>query len=211
MLINLPRMIFRPSCLVFFAACTLGLLCGIWPEAIYVWPGGGSDLSIGSLPTLHFIAVCQVLFFTLIYPLIVMCRDEDSALPYVIDFCVMSLMTLPVYYIASVFSDATLFDCVRVWLLILAIFPVGHGVGFVLRNNKYRSVALAGVLLFSLGLPLIYYVLIEFCPDLKSSSVVADFSPVLFTWSAAGAAPDVFWPPIAWAAIGISLLLLSKK
>ena len=208
------RTITRPACLLYFATCSLGVICGMWPAALYV-PPGGADPSTGPLPVLSFLAVFQSLFFMLVYPVVVMRREKESSWLNVIEMCVMSLVTIPLYYLSSVFSDASFIDIAKVWLVVIATFPLGHGAGCLFRHRTLGSVALSGVLMLVFGLPLIYYILIEFCPGIPDASVVADCSPVLFLWAAGqshiGDCPLPVWPPLVWAVTGMVVLLWSRE
>ncbi len=204
----------RPAALLFFLFCVAGFLCGLWPELIYV-PPEGETVSGGTLPVLRCLAVAQIVFFTLVYPLVCLRRDGESAGMSAAEAAVMFALIIPLYYAASVFSDAAAADCLRAWIAVIAVFPLALACGRLLRVERSRTPGLAGMILFCPAPPLLYYLFIEFCPALNAEWI-AEFSPVLYAWSNAGTRmspgewrllPMPLWSPAAWVVIGAALLL----
>lgn len=207
----------RPAALVFFLFCVAGVVCGLWPELIYV-PPEGETVSGGTLPVLPCLAVAQVVFFSLVYPLICLHRDGEPLAVSAAEAGVMFVLAMPLYYAASVFSDAAAADCFRAWIAAVAVLPLALAFGRLLRAERYRTPGLAGMILFCPVPPLLYYLVIEFCPALNPAWI-AEFSPVLYAWSNAGSRmspgqwpvlPAPLWSPAAWIVIGAALLLLCR-
>jgi len=205
--------ILTPACLVYFLVCTAGFLCGLWSGFIYV-PPGGSPHSAAPLPVLQCLAAAQVMFFMLFYPVVVAGRNDNGILPSAVEVLVFSMMTVPLYYAASFFSDALAADCARSWLVVLAVWPLGLAAGRMMKGGKGGWAGLTGMTALCLGLPMVYYVLLEFCPGLNPEPVFR-LAPVTFAWSAScpqaegNVLPAVIWPPVAWLSLAVFVKLVT--
>ncbi|MCK4602408.1 MAG: hypothetical protein KAU28_08065, partial [Phycisphaerae bacterium] len=63
----------RPAGLGFLAACLAGLAVGLWPDAVYP---SKQIVRPASLPALQTLALAQISFMLLAYPLVLLRRDE---------------------------------------------------------------------------------------------------------------------------------------
>ena len=101
-----------PGCgAIYLFMCLAGLAGGLWPE--WVWPIS-SDFRPAPLPTLGTLALAQVLFFILAWPVVQFRRAEETSLGWqVIETAGLCFLTIPFYFACSWFGDAIFVDCLH--------------------------------------------------------------------------------------------------
>jgi len=194
----------------------VGLAAGLWPEAIFPPSGGPSP---APLPVLQSLAVAQVAFALLIYPLVLLCRAEApvaSPAGYwrsvVLESLVFLLLALPFYIPAAFLADAVAGDAVRTAASVASVFPLAWAAGaHFAAHRRARSAVLLGLVLIALGMPAAYYVALEFFPS-GAAATPGNLSPLVFAWRTAaarlpGLLPRPLWAWLVWPAAAICLLL----
>jgi len=159
---------------VYAGCCLLGLAAGLWSE--YVLPR--SLPAPAPLMVLQTVAVGQVGFFLLIYPVLI---------------------------VAAFLSDATASDAVRVMILEISLLPVSLACGLWLRRPRMRTVVWTVMILSVLALPAVYYVFYDFLPAVKARWLW-DIAPVTLVWQNASARGGSWmvapaWAQFAWLAV----------
>jgi hypothetical protein len=190
---------------------------GLWPTIISP-PAEG--LHPAPLPTLQTLAVGQTVFVFLVWPLVMLRRFQhgrgDCPASHALAMAVASLVMAAPFYIAAGFlADATVVDVLRTATLGFLFWPVGWAAGAwaaggTAASDGHRGTLITVVLIAGLiamgGLPLIYYVLLEFLPHWPHEWLW-DFAPAALAWQIAdrgqGLAAGPAWAVIAWEVIAI--------
>lgn len=194
--------IWQPAGVVYLCFCVVGLAAGLWPEKII--PSFAFPRNI-PLPVLQTLAVAQTFFFLLIYPLVLMYRQQrekrtpgsaktssnsqrptsdSSIFALLLEFSGMLLVTLPLYVLAAWLSDATGKDAIRALLAVSVICPLGVLAGRLLARPAWRGVVMLLLLVITFGLPGAWYLCTDF---LFVRCRFLEFSPMIFVWTQAGA------------------------
>ena len=208
---KLLRHLFPGYGAIYLFICLTGLAVGLWPE--WVWPIS-SDIRPAPLPTLRTLVLAQILFFILAWPVVQFRRVEETSLGWqVIESAGLFFLTIPFYFVCAWLGDATLIDCLRALLVVLAVAPVGWVAGKMLREQIFRGPVLLGLVLIVLGLPGVYYFLCEFYPQI-SIDWLWRICPVGLAWSGATSRetfllPQPLWAFAFWPVIAVVLLLIS--
>ncbi len=181
--------------------CLGALAIGLWPGAVVAEYGAPNSVP---LPVLQCLAVAQVGFILLVYPLILMrrsLRDSEKSkklcpLQMAIESFVMMLTAAPLYVIGTYLSDGVFADAVRLWLYLAGIFPLGWLAGMHLARG-WRIGAMLGAVLIALGLPAGFYIAAEFAPS--AAIVMRRIAPAIFAWDVASPRGPTYWPDPLWA------------
>ena len=208
---------------IYLLTCLGGLAAGLWPDAIY--PSSG-DFRPAPLPVLHTLAVAQVGFFLLVYPIVLFRRNslQSETLPTgrqvrnpplraaagpkpclpagryeIFETLGLFLATVPFYVAAGWVADATVVDCLRTGIAVAAICPLGWVAGRLLARPAARGPVLAGLLGITIGLPGLYYIFRDFLRILPAEWMIWYLSPVTFVWSASAARNSSLFPEPIWA------------
>jgi hypothetical protein len=221
---------------LFLLCLLMALAAGLWPEMIF--PAGDGEQPV-PLRVLQTLAVGQVAFIFLIFPLVMMRRFSRGQVRFPLAHgLAMTAAGLacaaPFYLAAAKLSDASATDVLRTLVLIVLLWPVGWAAGKwmrrpavghggdnvngdvnVVRNHAYPPAA-APVLILALiavaGLPALFYVLKEFLPGWPADWLW-DLAPVTLAWQVAarGQAPfaGLSWPIFVWLAVAIVADVLS--
>ena len=202
--------------LAYLAFCLAGLAAGIWPEAIYP---SRADVLSAPLPALRTLAVAQVAFILLVYPLVAGARAGRCDARYWPEAVVESLALLaaagPFYVAAAFLADATAVDAVRTAICAGSLWPAAWLAGWMLRRPGARTPTVLALVVVTLGLPAAYYLVLEFLP-VYPAEWLWRLGPVTFAWETASSRrPDVLpspvwamfvWPVVAAAAAGVAAL-----
>ena len=207
----------RPAGLGYLAALLAGLGAGLWPETL--WPTLAAT-DAAPLPTLQTLAVAQVLFILLVYPMVLLKRfapprtpgdgDENpppaGEMPYwrpvLAESAVFMLLAVPFYIPAAFLADATVADVVRHVICISTFFVVAWLAGAHFAQGRRGAwVVTLALLAVALGMPAACYAAAEFLsPTLKYW--LAKVTPVLLAWDSAAARGPGLLPRPLWAWLG---------
>jgi hypothetical protein len=192
--------VWRPAGALYLLFCLAGLACGLWPEAIYP---SRSALRPAPLPTLQALAVGQVGFFLLAYPLVLMRRRRRAPggrwLPdAAVESAGMLVAALPFYTAAAYLADAVAADVVRVATYLACLAPLSWAVGAQLAERRAVAGALLTVLVAAFGLPGAYYLAREFL-GAAPGNWLWRAGPATFAWELSRARGGSWLPRPAWA------------
>ena len=195
------------------------LAAGLWPEAI-VPP---REPTAAPLPALQALAVGQLAFILLIYPLALLRRqtsgERQSIRAMAGESAMMMLATAPFYFIATYLSDATAVDVARVVTAAAIVWPAAWAVGLAFATAKPAGVTviLLALLAATLGLLWAYYLALEFTASPSAAQAFRHFSPILNVWDIAasrpphGTAQGLVFLAVETVAAVASLLAVGKK
>ncbi len=212
----------QPVGAIYLLVCLVGLAAGLWPDAIYP---STSDLRPAPLPALHTLAVAQVGFFLLLYPIVLFRRNSIQSesrpstgpgrpealegrnpkpcLPAgrseILETLGLFIATVPFYAAAGWVSDATAVDCLRTGIAVGVICPMSWVAGRLLGRPAARGPVLTGLLVITIGLPGLYYIFRDFLRILPAERIIWYLSPVTFAWSASAARNPSLLPEPIWA------------
>ena len=146
-----------PAGAAYLALLLAGLAVGLWPEAIYVSKSG---LPAAPPPALRVVALVQVAYVLLIYPLVLLARARRAAadpdpgaaailgrreradaggrylLACAVESAVLLLAAVPFYVAAAWFADAVAADVVRTAICVACLFPIAWSAGAWLRSSR---------------------------------------------------------------------------
>ena len=201
----------RPAGLIYLAVCLLGLLAGLYPEAVY--PPRQPVLA-APLPALQALVTAQTLCILLVHPLILLRRADRGQLgrygpETVLESLVWLLATTPLYVAAAWLSDATATDVLRSVVFLLCLWPLTWAAGSVLRHRRAARPAVLIGLLAVAALPAGYYILREFL-RVFPAEWLWDLAPATYAWQTAGARtadllPAPAWPLAVWPALAAAI------
>jgi len=206
----------QPAGLAYMAALLAGLAIGLWPETL--WPAM-EPRPAPPLPTLQTLAVAQLMFFLLVYPMVLLKRFAPRAAdpgqagakrPYWRTVVPESLLLLalagPFYLPAAFLADATATDALRCAICVASFLPLAWLAGAHLaRARRGASAVTLALLVVALGLPAACYVAIEFLTP-SAAHWASTATPAMIVWRNAAARIDSLWPQplsaaLAWPAV----------
>lgn len=214
--------------LVFLAISILALAAGLFPERLLQ-----ADLA-GDLPhppTLQAVVAAQAGFLMLFCPLLLARRrlarpGAGGVLGQfavaAAEYLILIVVSVPVYWVAAWFADATVVDVLRGVLYLTAVALAGWGVSLWAVKGSPASVtvvALASAVI-ALGLPVTYYLLAEVTELSVSAGWLFSASPATCAYSVAASRAGHWYPMPVWSwalwvgVAGASLLarvLLDRK
>jgi len=203
---SLLRAAWRPGAVVYLGCCLVSLAAGLGSGFVLPRPQPGP----APLMVLQTVAVGQVVFFLLIYPVILLSRarrnDKRKIFPESIIECTTLLaIAAPLLIIAAFLSDATAMDVVRIIILEISFLPVSLACGLWLGRPGARTAVWASMLLSLLALPVVYYIFYDFVPGVNASWLW-DFAPTTLVWKNASARGSSWlvsplWAQFAWLAL----------
>lgn len=198
----------RAAGLLYLAVLLAGLAAGLWPETL--WPAV-ERRDAAPLPTLQTLAVAQLMFFLLVYPMVLLKRfaprpnhpGGEPKRPYwrlvVPESLLLLVLGGPFYLPAAFLADATTTDAVRCAICVASFLPLVWVAGAHLaRARRGTSAVTLGLLVVALGLPAAYYVAIEFLPP-AAAHWASTGTPAMIVWRNAAARIDTPWPGPLWA------------
>ena len=216
----------RPASLLYLAALLAALAIGLWPEAIFP---SRADVRAAPLPTLQVLAVVQVSYFLLAYPLIVLVRSARRTVrphlaPALAEVVTQLLMALPFYVAAGYLADATLADCLRTAAYVSCVCLAALFAGsYLAADGGPKAPALLILIIAVVGLPAAYYLALEFLAALGQPGWLWHLGPATFAWEIAASRPPtqpgtpiwgpgplwawLVWPAVAAAGVCIRAIL----
>ncbi len=191
----------RPAAAMYLATCLVALAVGLWPEAIR--PPDYTHTLTPS-PALRALAVGQVVFVMLIYPLVLWGRWPKAEprrywLRAAVESATLLAATAPVYLAAGYFSDATVGDVLRTAVMVATLFPAAWVAGLLLAKGSVRPVVLIVLLAAAVGGPAIMYIGRELLREIAFDA--AAVSPTILAWRTAAERQDLIWPRPIWATL----------
>ena len=207
--------LWKPSGAIYLGFCLIGLLAGLWSDAIYVNPNA---FTTPVLPVYHTLTVAQILFFLLVFPLIILKRHQTNptSIPAaVIEILGFFAVSIPFYFVAAKFSDTTLTDSVRSALTVAAFCPLGLAAGRLMTYNSPRPwvlLGLVGVTVAPVGLD---YIFREFLHEVPAEWIW-ETAPVGFTWAnttqqISALLPRPLWIWCFWIFVSIPVCMIPEK
>lgn len=128
--------LWRPAGLIHLAFCLAGLAVGLWTEAVFVDRHGPPA---AALPTLRSLAVAQVLFGLLAWPVIAVRRGRQGPqrwLPPAGELGLCLLSAGPFYVAAAWFADAVWTDALRTALYVACVWSFALAAGVWLSTVR---------------------------------------------------------------------------
>jgi hypothetical protein len=203
----------RPAIVLYLIACLAALAAGLWPQAIR---GEAYEARGAPVPALRALAVGQVGFLLLVYPLVFLARQKGvrnlfgaekrfltpfSLTPFSsIEWAAFLAATTPAYYAAAFFQDATATDVVRTAIYVTCLLPVSWSAGTWLSWRRCRPVVVAAMAVIALGLPAAYYIARDFLAVSPAGATwLWHLSPATFAWTTAGPRQAAWLPKPVWA------------
>jgi len=197
---------------VYLAVMLIALAVGLWPQSI---SPSGDPYRPAAVPVLQTLAVGQVAFWLLAYPVIVLFRASEGAWRWWPDAVVETIFWTflgAVFFVPAVWlSDSLPGDAVRAAVYVATLFPAAWVGGAWLSSGKTgRSGVMLAFAFAALGLPGLWYVFAEFLPSVGWHETLWRLSPALEAWtvSAARGSMGPFWPLVVWPAIAAAAFAL---
>ncbi len=184
--------------MVYLFVCVAALAAGLWPDVIRPIHGPRP----APLPTLQALAVGQVLFILLVWPVVLAGRslrqERSGRVRRAGEIAGMMAATMPLLLAAGWLGGATVEDVVRLELYVVALWPAGGAIGRMLADETVRATGLLAGLVMALGLPAVSYVSAEFVagPDVSG---LWQLAPVTAAWLQAGPSSAAWLPAPLWA------------
>ncbi len=207
--------IWRPAGVIYLAVLVAATAAGFWPDAIY---RPKVHYEIATQPALQTLAVGQVGFILLIYPLILFARRRRGQMRrYVAEAAIeaigMGLVAVPFYAVAAYVANAAVGDVIRTVAYVACLLPLAWTAGALMaRSKELRPWVMICMCAITLGLPAAWYIAREFLA-LDPSHWLWKLAPVTFIWDAATPRldtllPEPLWALCVWLAAGACGLLL---
>ena len=212
----------RPAGVLYLCFLLAGLATGLWHDAIF--PSGYS-LQAAPLPVLQSLAVAQVAFVLLAYPMVLLGRSRRppgaSARTFwaetIVESGVYLVLAVPFYAVGAYLADATATDAVRTGVYSAGLLPLAWAAGAHFADRRRGASAVVLLLaIAALGLPAACYIALEFFPS-GSGRWVRELAPATFAWRTAAARqgwllpwprwPWLIWPAVAIVAISANLMV----
>jgi len=195
----------RPAAAVYFLFALTGLAAGYWPASIY----HPLALQGGPLPSHQALAVAQVAFFLLAYPLILARRKPGDRFwfPCILESAALLAATAPLYAAAAFLADAVWTDCLRSALAVASFCPLSWAAGRCLGPGgtggagRWSSAVLIVLLLAAVGLPWAGYACRDFLGGARAAPAADALwhaTPATFAWDAAASRLGGLWPRPVW-------------
>ncbi len=207
--------VWYPGGVLYLATILSGFAVGLYPQVTV-----GVRLPVGSvpLPTLRTLAVAQVIFALLIYPLILLGRAERKKMPWfspavLAESLAMFLVTVPFYLAAGYLGDAVARDVIRTVIYVAGVWLVGVSFGrYLVCHQRGRWIVLLALVVAAVGLPCVHYIAYEF----MNVTWVWRISPAMFAWETARPRLETFlprplWGLLIWCIIAVAGVLLFQR
>jgi len=214
----------RPAGLLYLAVMLIALAVGLWPGGIR---GSVDPYSPSLTPAVQTLAVGQVGFYLVVYPVIVLFRAAPSKRPWrwwpdtVIETFFWTLLGAAFLVPAVWLSGSGVSDAIRGMVYVCAIWPMAWVCGAWLASRKAGGSAVMFVsILAVMGLPWLWYVSVEFFPVTGWHEALWKLCPVTQAWDVAsprggggGLSPVwaiVFWPAVAAAMFALWVIVPAR-
>ena len=208
----------RPAGLLYLAAMLIGLAVGLWPGSIR---GSGDPYSPASTPAVQTLAVAQVVFYLVAYPVIVLFRASGERRERwwpgtVIETLFWTLLGAAFFVPAVWLSGSAVSDAIRGMGYVCGLWPMAWVCGAWLASRKAGGSAVMFVSVFTaMGLPWLWYVSAEFFPSTGWHEVLWKLCPVTQAWDVAAArgagggfSPSPGWAIVVWPAAAAAMFAL---
>jgi len=205
----------KPGAVVYLGFCLAGLLTGLWAEVIYVNPNA---FTAPPLPLFHTLGIAQVLFFLLVFPLIILRRHKTNPTSLaggIIEILSFFTVTVPFYFVAAKFSDATLTDSLRTLITVAAFCPLGLAAGRLMTYDSAQPWVLLGLIVITIAPVGLYYIVSEFLHEIPAD-LIWNVSPLTFTWANSTQRiptllPNPLWAWCFWIFISVPICVIPVK
>jgi hypothetical protein len=216
---SMTNAFWKPAGAIYLLVSILALALGLWPETVLP---PRTSVNPAPLPALSALAVGQMAYLVLVWPLVIArrTRRQGPQCPGCLAVELLGLLAVavPMYVVAAWFSDGRAEDAARVALLVLAAGPLSWLLGRLLAGPRAMPWVLLAMILLGLGLPALYYVLVDFAAPL-GADWAWELSPVSLAWSVGRAPqadwlPSPLWAPLLWliaGAGGLTMLHLAER
>lgn len=182
-------------------ACLAGVALGLWREATFPTQLDIPTATLGALGTL---AVTQVAWVLLIYPIVLLVRGLGRGaggprwhLAAEAGLC--AALAVPFYWVAGYLSNAMLWDVVRTALAVAALWPLAWSAGAWLRRPRARTIVVLALILIAIGLPGAFYIAWDFL-QAPAATPLWELAPATLAWRVAQpTAEPRWWPWPLWA------------
>ncbi|NQU76082.1 MAG: hypothetical protein HQ546_07215 [Planctomycetes bacterium] len=204
--------LWRPAILAWGGVNLAALCVGLFPRLLLA----ESAAPTGPLPALQALAIGQVGFALLIYPLILACRMQHRRCAEdIVEACLWMLMSLPFFAVAGYFADATAQDVVRVAVLTASMLFAGWGLADLAGwGSAGVSVSVLISVLIVLGGPMANYLAWAFWQELPPMWLWQG-CPMTFASSVAAVRQDAWipgplWAWLLWPALAVTFVLVRE-
>jgi len=192
--------LWRPAGVLYLSFCAAGFAAGLWPDVVHP---SKSPVPPGAPPVLSALAVGQVAFLLLAYPLVLFRRQQrglvtclwTESLVECVGFVVAAL---PLYVAGAYLADAVPRDVVRSVLYLAALFPASWVAGRWMARAAAQPGVMVLLLVAVVGLPASAYLVAEFVPSV-SREAIWRVGPATFAWGSAAARSGGWFPSPLWA------------
>ena len=206
----------RPAGIAYLAVMFIGLVVGLRPDSIRGAHVPYSQFSVRAVQTL---AVAQVAFYLLVYPVITLFRMSGQrswrCWPDAIVEALFWAVITSVFYVPAVWLSASSpVDAIRATGYVCCFWPLAWVCSLWLVSGKPAASLLMCISVFTaLGLPWLWYVSAEFFPGAGFSDVLWDISPLTRCWdiaapSSSGTPLGPIWSIILWPILAVVLFAL---
>jgi len=197
--------------LLWLAANLAALAVGLFPRAVH--PAGAPTVP----PALQALAVGQVAFALIAYPLMIHARGRRPRWRDAAEWVVWALLAAPFVGAAAWLADADAPDVARAATIVVVAFAAGSLLGRVaLVGRAAASVALlAGLVAVAGGPAAVHLAWTYLAPGPGPPETLWRLCPTTFAWSAAASGggawlPSPLWPPAIWVAVAGLLWTLGR-
>ena len=194
----------RPAGLLYLTAMLGALAVGLWPDAVYPVR---DPYRPAALPVLGTLAVAQVGFWLLAYPLIVLHRGgrggRNRLWPdTIVESLAWTILTVPFYIPAVILGDAAAADAVRTGFYIACLWPFAWAcAAWLASESPGRSVIVLMCAIAGIGLPAAWYIAAELLPAVGAHGFLWHAAPATQAWETATARSGSIGLQPAWAAV----------
>jgi len=204
---------------LYLAVLLAGLGAGLWPRTL--WPEL-THSPAAPLPTLQTLAVAQLMFILVVYPMVLLRRYGGEGTPIApatywrtvtAESGLGMLLALPFIIPAAFLANATVTDVVRHVVCLAAFWPLAWLAGaHFARRRRGAWLVTGGLGLIALGAPAACYIATEFLTA-AAADLAGMLTPVLLIWRNAAARidhllPTPLWAWLIWPAIAVLAALL---
>ncbi len=187
--------------MIYLAVLVAATAVGFWPDAIY---RPKVHYEIATQPALQTLAVGQVGFILLVYPLVLFARRQRGQMRrYVTEAAVESiglgLVAVPFYAVAAYVANAVVGDVIRTVAYVACLLPLAWIAGAWMANSRFlRPWVMIDMLLVAIGLPATWYIAREFL-SAGPLDWLWQLAPPTAAWENASPRMGYFLPQPLWA------------
>ncbi|MBT3199438.1 MAG: hypothetical protein HN350_05935 [Phycisphaerales bacterium] len=206
----------RPAGIVYLAVMLIGLAIGLWPESIR---GACDPYSRFSVYPLQTLALAQVAFYLLVYPVITLFRMSGRRTwrlwpDAIVETLFWAFITC-VFYVPAVWLSASVpADAIRAAGYVCCFWPLAWVCSLWLVSGKPAAAMIVFISVFTaIGLPWLWYVSAEFFQGAGFSEALWNIAPLTRCWdiaapSSSEAVLGPVWSIILWPILAVVLFAL---